>query len=37
MMNKMNETNGINSIVQSEAVDHFNSLIEEFHHYFPSC
>jgi len=35
MMNKMNETNGINSIVQSEAVDHFNSLIEEFHRYFP--
>jgi len=31
MMNKMNETNGIISIVQSEAVDHFNSLIEEFH------
>jgi len=35
MMNKMNETNGINSIVQSDAVDHFNSLIEEFYRYFP--
>jgi len=35
MMNKMSETNGINSITQSEVVDHFNSLIEEFHHYFP--
>ena len=35
MMNKMNETNGINSIVQSEVVDYFNSLIEEFHRYFP--
>ena len=27
--NKMSETNGINSIIQSEAVDHFNSLTEE--------
>ena len=35
MVNKMNETNGINSIVQSEVVDYFNSLIEEFHRYFP--
>ena len=35
MMNKMNETNGKTSIVQSEAVDHFNSLIEEFQRYFP--
>jgi len=35
MMNKMGETNGINSIIQSEDVDHFNSLIEEFHCYFP--
>ena len=34
-MNKMNETNGINSITQSEVVDHFNSLIVEFHRYFP--
>jgi len=35
MMNKMSATNGINSITQSEVVDHFNSLIEELHRYFP--
>jgi len=35
MMNKMSETNGINSIIQSESVDHFNSLLEEFRRYFP--
>jgi len=35
MMNKMSETNGINSFTQSVVVDHFNSLIEEFHRYFP--
>jgi len=35
-MSKMSETNGINSIIQSEAANqHFNSLIEEFHRYFP--
>jgi len=35
-MSKMSETNGINNIIQSEAADqHFNSLIEEFHRYFP--
>ena len=34
MMNKMSETNGISSITQSEVVDHFNSLIEEFHRCF---
>jgi len=34
MVNKMNETNGINSIIQSETFDHFNSLSEEFHCFF---
>lgn len=35
MMNKMIETNGVNSIIQSKVVDHFSRLIEEFHRYFP--
>ena len=30
----MNETNDSNSIIQSEAVEHLNSLIKEFHRYF---
>ena len=33
-MNKLSFTNGVNSIIQSEAIDHFNSLIEEFYRYF---
>ena len=34
-MNKLSCTNGVNIVIQSEAIDHFNCLIEEFYHYFP--
>ena len=30
-----NEMVDVNSVIKSEAVDHFNSLIEEFRCYFP--
>ena len=30
----MSETNDSNSIIQSEAVEHLNRLIKEFHRYF---
>ena len=33
-MNKLSCTNGVNSIIQSEAIGHF-SLIKEFYCYFP--
>ena len=32
----MSETNGINDVVQSEAVDRISRLIKEFHRYFPA-
>ena len=35
IMNKMSETNDSNSIIQNEVVEHSNSLIKEFHCYFP--
>jgi len=35
MMNKMSAINGIDSIIQRGAVDHFNCLIEEFRRQFP--
>ena len=35
IMNKMSETNDSNSVTQSEAAEHLNSLIKEFHRYFP--
>ena len=34
-LENMSETNGINDVVQSEAVDHINRLIKEFDRYFP--
>ena len=35
MMSKLSETNSSNTIIQDEAVEHLNSLIKEFHRYFP--
>ena len=35
MMSKSSETNSSNTIIQDEAVEHLNSLIKEFHRYFP--
>ena len=34
MMNKVSEANDSNSIIQSETVEHLNSLTKKFYHYF---
>ena len=34
IMNKVSGTNDSNSIIQSEAIEHLNSLTKEFHHNF---